>query len=213
MSDESKGKIEIAPGVVLNAELNERHLVDMQVSIKEEQLHKEESALIRDLNELSRESGELHSKRAAAISKVCEAQQKTVLDTVAPAFKAMGATRVDAKYDWSEDGTKKRISNVVSIVAESRKKNDAISGEVKFYKSVAFPAEVKKIDARLADLDKEMAKIRKNLQEVKTDLSDIPRIERQARARLAMETLKATPAGKILAKTLEIKALPAPRKK
>lgn len=214
MADEKKktdltGKLEVSPDILIDVKLDAQHLVDMQVSITEEQLHLEERRLITELDGLNETVSTNNEKIHGILEKGAEVQETAVAKLVTPALKKLGASKIDIDSTWRRyDENKVHVGINVNVHST---RTERVSGRLSFERSFSVSKEAKALEAKTKTLGIQVEEIRKQLTKVKNDIANIPRLERQARARLAMETLKSTPAGKRLADTLERKALAPPK--
>lgn len=216
MGSELKGKLEVTPEISLNVELNAQHLVDMQVSLTEEQLYQAEEKFIADIKQLDDTIREKTDARRALLDKAAESVEKALVKEVTPVLKKIGAASINSSRTWREGSAGKRAKPTLDIDIEihpdSGRKKNTIGGELTFGRSIPVPAAATKLGSEIEGLQKEREAVRKKLEKVKVDLSNVPRIERKARAALAMKTLESTPAGRRLATDLQKRALLPPPK-
>ena len=209
MTNKLKGELMILPDIKMNVELTAQHLIDMQVSNTEEGLIAAEEMFIAELDVLDKKVRAETNKRRAIVDALVSIQEKAVDKAVTPVLRKIGAKHVgtDASHSESQTGNSLKISIVIGPEA---RKNVDVTGSLTIHKLVRIPKTVKKIDEKLAALSKERNQTMNNLQRIKLDLSNIPRIERKARAALAQKTLESTVAGKKFAAQLNKQPLLAP---
>jgi hypothetical protein len=209
MSKDLKGEIALSPEVSINVELTAQHLIDMQVSHTEENLIEAEEKLIAEVDVTAKKIAKANDRRRAILDKLAVAHRSEIASIVKPVLKKLGAKNIKVSDSWSEHKTEHRIEASVSIGPESRRENK-VSGTLSFTKLITIPKTVGKIDKEIAAWEKESREIHSKLHKIKMGLSNIPRIERKARAALAQKTLESTPAGKRLATSLSSQPLLAP---
>jgi hypothetical protein len=204
--DVLKGKVEVAPDLTLNIDLTADHLVDLQVSMTEEALLKEEEALIEKIKAL----GKLAGEKSAAINKECELparEEEKRLAFLVKALKAAGFPKPEVKCSFDVFAKEGKIAGnlTTSVVIAGQDRLDTS-------RKTKVPADIQKFHDEIEALEKERGELSNTLIKIKSNLANIARMERAARAKLAMRALESTPAGRqLLTKLSPQKMLTGPK--
>lgn len=199
-----KVKLEVAPDLSIDVDLTADHLVDLKVSMTEEALLAKEEVLIKDIKSIDAELKRLE-KEASDICEKTEKAREKKLGAVIQTLAKAGMGKISAHCRLT-------ISSRVPLSVEMETTLANSGGHLCVSKRVKAPTELTRINSEEDKLKKEKAELAANLTKIKADLANVPRMERSARATLAMRALETTPAGKQLLDRLNLpKLLPGPK--
>ena len=184
--------------IALKCEISQQDIVAITVSKAEEELVRRRKGLERDKKELSKEIEELHKKRLTEFDKSTAEKAKECEKFLAPAFKKCGIEIKVKPYENRHNTFNEELEAGVFVGKKSGRGND-----MHFKVKVKPTAEFKKISKDLTSAKKRMTSVIEELEEVYRDIQELPRKERQAKARLATAILKQTPEGRAILAGLE----------
>lgn len=207
---------DVVPNVSMNVELDSRALVDIGVAQREEALLAKERQAIADLRELEERRSKLLQEYNEALKELGDTAAKKMRDQMVAPLKKAGFKNLKFSciVTYMVDKNKRaKLSMQFHIDDQHNHDYWGTTQGIRSSKKVPVPAKIKTLHAKGHDLDEPIEKAQNHLMKIKTQLQNIPRMERRARAAMAIQALESTPQGrKMLAgiRKNALKALPAP---
>lgn len=202
---------DIVPNVTMNVELDSRALVDIGVAQREEALLTKERQALAELHELEEKRSKLRKEYDETLEKLGDAAAEKMQKQIATPLKKAGFKNL--KFRCSvvrvDDKNKRAKLSMRFHIHEQHNHNQGIRSS----KKVPVPAKIKTLFTKVQNLDESLEKAKDHLMKIKTQLQNIPRMERRARAAMAIQALESTPQGRKMLDGIRkdaLKALPAP---
>jgi len=208
----AKGSIQVTPEVTMNVELDANNLVDIHVAMKEEALLKQEKELQEALLKAEESVKNITMKLNSALHEIGEEKEKQMAEEVFPALKSFGFKDLIGKCQVGFSTDTKRLMLRLDFTLYTGRGLEAHG--IHTIKRMRVPKAVAAIHKEKKQADKTVQDIKGELLKVKKGLASVDRMERRARAQMAIRALESTVAGrKMLAgiRTDATKALPAPK--
>lgn len=207
-----KGNIQVTPEVSLNVDLDASAIVDIHVAMKEEELLQREKQLQEDLRSAEEVVKEAAGRLEGALNQIEKENQKDMSAEVFPALLSFGFKNLEGQCTVHIDKSTKRPMLKTEFTIYTGK--GVQTHGIRTYKRTRMPKNISKLDKEVQAAGNEVQAIKDELLQVKQGLASVDRMERKARAQMAIRALESTAAGrKMLAGIRKdaVKALPAPK--
>jgi DNA repair exonuclease SbcCD ATPase subunit len=193
-----------APVVGADVQVNQDHFIAISVGAVESRLFEARKDLETTIKALKKELKSGSEAIDKGIKGLVTAEVAKVEKIIAPAFKALGL-EAEVSGDTNngpnfEKGTVK-ICYQFGKNSEHRYHGSTISNSI----TVKLPSEVKKLRKKFEANSEKHNELMSELHEVARQLTELPRMERQAKAKLAEAVLEQTAEGRKLLKDLKAK--------
>jgi hypothetical protein len=208
----ASGVLSVTPEVAVKVDMDAGDLVAIRVAMAEEQLLKKEEDLRGALEQLEADRAEANKAQTKAIEAAQKREEQGIRKKVASTLKEAGFTDLEFR-SVIEIGLNKnkelsaKISNHIVVG-----KGHSTHGIYTKAKAFRMDAKLKKAAQKVEALTKQIQGTTEELRKAKSDLMQMDRVERRAKAELAMQVLQSSAEGRTLLDTLTTqKALPAPK--
>jgi len=207
----SKAAIVKATPIEVSADLkiDNKSMIDIQISAAEDHLLAEEKRLSAEMLVVSGKLEVTGKKRTAELEKIAKSKQKAFEKAVLPALKKFGFGReLQAKVVAKTETNENRIKIVLTFSIEERYDSRRANvrntiGRLNTTKRLALTKSIKDLNKKDEELSKLKTKIHEDIMQAKHYLSNIPRMERKAKANLAKEVLKTSVEGRAILSSLD----------
>lgn len=187
--------IEVAPNVSMHVDLESRDIVDIHVAYKEQELLERETELFEAAERIRVENNATLNHYTEKVDAVVSRAVTTKFASIITALNKVSSYThtVDAeRTNGHLDTNKIKVAGYLQAVGkDGRGGSMPISFDI-----TPVPEEIAKLNAKMHALDAETKKINTELVKIKMDLANIDRMERKARANMAIMALESTDAGR-----------------
>lgn len=203
----------VVPELKINVEITQNNIIDIAVAKEERRLVELSHQLKSDLKDTEKAVSEKRGAIGTLINKTVEGLHKKELASLKKALKVMG---FPVKEDGEEivtcfvDGVDDVIRNKKIGYKFSFNTSGYNRMETCYYK-INLNSDLKALAKQLQDEQKLHAKISKEIMKTHSEIANISRMERQARAKIAEGLLSRTDDGQALLDSIDgVKSLPMP---